>query len=136
MPGGFSITTARKYLESRFGLGAGRQDSVLLMALTNEPANRLGSEADAKAFFDGIAQKYASSAGISLSSGAASGAGAANSGGAVVDSAALDALTAENKKLAKQQLEVLARYLQVDLNKGSQIFYQGKRKLLLFYKKS
>ena len=56
MPGGFSITTARKYLESRFGLGAGRQDSVLLMALTNEPANRLGSEADAKAFFDGIAQ--------------------------------------------------------------------------------
>nr|P43098.1 RecName: Full=Fatty acid synthase subunit alpha; Includes: RecName: Full=Acyl carrier; Includes: RecName: Full=3-oxoacyl-[acyl-carrier-protein] reductase; AltName: Full=Beta-ketoacyl reductase; Includes: RecName: Full=3-oxoacyl-[acyl-carrier-protein] synthase; AltName: Full=Beta-ketoacyl synthase [Candida albicans]AAA34345.1 fatty acid synthase alpha subunit [Candida albicans] len=119
MPGGFSITTARKYLESRFGLGAGRQDSVLLMALTNEPANRLGSEADAKTFFDGIAQKYASSAGISLSSGAGSGAGAANSGGAVVDSAALDALTAENKKLAKQQLEVLARYLQSRLKQGS-----------------
>ena len=119
MPGGFSITTARKYLESRFGLGAGRQDSVLLMALTNEPANRLGSEADAKAFFDGIAQKYASSAGISLSSGAASGAGAANSGGAVVDSAALDALTAENKKLAKQQLEV-------DLNKGAKSFIKEK----------
>ena len=62
-------------------------------------------------------------------------AGAANSGGAVVDSAALDALTAENKKLAKQQLEVLARYLQVDLNKGAKSLSR-KRKLLLFYKKS
>ena len=53
-------------------------------------------------------------------------AGAANSGGAVVDSAALDALTAENKKLAKQQLEVLARYLQVDLNKGAKSFIKEK----------
>ncbi|MBP0587851.1 hypothetical protein J8J22_22595, partial [Mycobacterium tuberculosis] len=44
MPGGFSITNARNYLESRFGLGPGRQDSVLLTALCNEPASRLGSE--------------------------------------------------------------------------------------------
>ena len=80
MPGGFSITNARKYLESRFGLGPGRQDSVLLTALCNEPASRLGSEGDAKSFLDTMAQKYASHAGISLSSpsagGASSGAGA------------------------------------------------------------
>jgi fatty acid synthase subunit alpha len=126
MPGGFSITAARKYLESRFGLGAGRQDSVLLVALTNEPASRLGSEAEAKTFLDTMAQKYASSAGISLSS-ASAGAGAGGAaGGAVVDSAALDALTAENKKLARQQLEVLARYLQVDLNSGAKSFIKEK----------
>ena len=131
MPGGFSITTARKYLESRFGLGSGRQDSVLLVALTNEPAARLGSEAEAKTFLDTMAQKYASSAGISLTS-ASAGAGAGGAaGGAVVDSAALDALTAENKKLARQQLEVLARYLQVDLNQGAKSYIKEKASAVL-----
>ncbi|EAZ62811.2 Fatty acid synthase subunit alpha Includes: Acyl carrier 3-oxoacyl-[acyl-carrier-protein] reductase (Beta-ketoacyl reductase) 3-oxoacyl-[acyl-carrier-protein] synthase (Beta-ketoacyl synthase) [Scheffersomyces stipitis CBS 6054] len=127
MPGGFSITVARKYLESTYGLGAGRQDSVLLLALTNEPAARLASDAEAKSFLDSMATKYAGIAGISLSSGASgAGSGGAGAGGAVVDSAALDALTAENKKLAKQQLEVLARYLQVDLNKGAKSFIKEK----------
>lgn len=125
MPGGFSITTARKYLESRFGLGSGRQDSVLLLALTSEPAARLGSDNEAKEFLDSMASKYASIAGISLSSSSA-GAGGNSAGGAVVDSAALDALSSENRKLAKQQLEVLARYLQVDLNKGGRSFIKEK----------
>ncbi|GEQ68095.1 hypothetical protein JCM33374_g1762, partial [Metschnikowia sp. JCM 33374] len=125
MPGGFSITVARKYLESKYGLGPGRQDSVLLMALVNEPAARLGSEGEAKEYLDTVAQKYASSAGISLAS-ASAGAGGAAAGGAVIDSAALDALTAENKNLAKQQLETLARYLQVDLNKGAKSFIKEK----------
>ena len=126
MPGGFSITVARKYLESKFGLGPGRQDSVLLMALVNEPAARLGSEGEAKEFLDTVAQKYASTAGISLALASAAGAGAGGAGGAVIDSAALDALTAENKNLAKQQLETLARYLQVDLNKGAKSFIKEK----------
>ena len=33
MPGGFNITAARKYLETRWGLGSGRQDGVLLAGL-------------------------------------------------------------------------------------------------------
>jgi hypothetical protein len=36
--------------DTRWGLGSGRQDGVLLLALTMEPAARLGSEADAKAY--------------------------------------------------------------------------------------
>ena len=36
MPGGFNITAVRKHLETRFGLAAGRQDGVLLLALTME----------------------------------------------------------------------------------------------------
>ncbi|KAG7192262.1 3-oxoacyl-[acyl-carrier-protein] synthase [Scheffersomyces spartinae] len=135
MPGGFSITTARKYLESRFGLGQGRQDSVLLVALANEPATRLGSEADAKAFLDTNAQKYATISGISLSSASAGAGGAAGgAGGAVVDSAALDAMTAENKNLARQQLETLARYLQIDLNKGEKSFIKEKDALAVLQK--
>lgn len=133
MPGGFSITVARKYLETRFGLGSGRQDSVLLMALVNEPPSRLGSDAEAKEFLDSVAQKYASSAGISLSSASAASGGAA-AGGAVIDSAALDALSAESKTLARQQLEVLARYLQVDLNKGAKSFIKEKEASVLLQK--
>jgi len=117
MPGGFSVGAARKYLQSRWGLQAGRQDAVLLHALTQEPAARLGSEADAKAFFDGVTQKYAAAEGLSLSSGAAASSGGA-AGGAVIDSAALDAVTKESKDLARQQLETLARYLKLDLTKG------------------
>jgi fatty acid synthase subunit alpha len=43
MPGGFNITAVRKHLETRWGLAQGRQDGVLLFAITNEPAARLGS---------------------------------------------------------------------------------------------
>ncbi|GME79059.1 unnamed protein product [Ambrosiozyma monospora] len=83
MPGGFSAGAARKYLQSRWGLPQGRQDSVLLHALTNEPPARLGSEAEAKAFLDAATQKYASSVGLSLSTAAAS-TGGASAGGAVI----------------------------------------------------
>lgn len=127
MPGGFSVSVARKYLQSRWGLGAGRQDSVLLIALTDEPAGRLGNEGEAKGFLDAAAQKYASKAGISLAA-ASSGAGAAagGAGGATIDAAAFEELTKDNKVLARQQLQVLARYLKMDLNKASKIADQQK----------
>lgn len=89
MPGGFTATVARKYLQTRWGLASGRQDSVLLVALTNEPASRLGAEPDAKAFFDSVAQKYAAIAGVDLSaaSAGASAGGAGGAGGAGADGA-------------------------------------------------
>lgn len=126
MPGGFSVATARKYLQSRWGLGAGRQDSALLIALTQEPAARLASEGDAKAFLDTVAQKYASIANITLASAAAGGAAAGGAGGATIDAAAFEELTKDNKVLAKQQLQVLARYLKLDLNKGNKAAEQQK----------
>ncbi|KAG0669283.1 3-oxoacyl-[acyl-carrier-protein] synthase [Maudiozyma exigua] len=116
MPGGFTITIARKYLQTRWGLGAGRQDSVMLVALSNEPPSRLGSEADAKAFLDASAQKYASIAGINL----------ASAGSATIDAAALDELTKDHKVLARQQLQVLARYLKMDLDNGERKFLKEK----------
>jgi fatty acid synthase subunit alpha len=123
MPGGFNITTARKYLETRWGLGPGRQDGALLLALTMEPPARLGSENDAKAFLDDVSQKYAANAGISLSSAAAAGAGAAaGGGGMMMDPAAIDALTKDQRALFKQQLELFARYLKMDLRAGDKAF--------------
>lgn len=123
MPGGFNITAVRKHLETSFGLGPGRQDGVLLLALTMEPPARLGSENDAKTYLGEVAQKYASTAGISLSS-ASSGAAAAGGagGGMMMDPAAIDALTKDQRALFKQQLELFARYLKMDLRSGDKAF--------------
>ncbi|GAB7339607.1 hypothetical protein MBLNU457_6205t1 [Dothideomycetes sp. NU457] len=119
MPGGFNITAVRKHLETRWGLGPGRQDGVLLLGLTQEPPARLGSEADAKAWLDTLTNAYAGIAGISLSAPTAGGDGAAGGGGGMMmDPAALDALTKDQKALFKQQLEAFARYLQLDLRAG------------------
>lgn len=118
MPGGFALSQIRKYLESRWGLGPGRQDAILLLALTKEPAARLGNEADAKSFFDGIVQGYAAAEGIDLSS-ASSGGAAAAGGGAVVDAAAIEEATKDQRLLARKQLELLANYLRVDLRAGA-----------------
>ncbi|KAF5095210.1 hypothetical protein D0Z00_003247 [Geotrichum galactomycetum] len=126
MPGGFNITTARKYLSDRWGLGAGRQDSAFLIAITLEPKNRLGSEGEAKGFLDEVANKYAAAAGISLTSAAAGGAAAGGAGGAVIDSAAFDELTKDQKYLVRQQLELFARYLKVDLRKADKALVAQK----------
>jgi len=126
MPGGFNITAVRKHLETRWGLGSGRQDGVLLFALTNEPAARLGSENDAKAWLDDITQKYAAQAGISLSTGPAAGDSGAGGGGMMMDPAALDALTKDQRALFKQQLELFARYLKMDLRAGDKAALVGK----------
>ena len=122
MPGGFNITAVRKYLETRWGLGPGRQDGVLLLALTLEPASRLGSENDAKAFLDDVSSKYAATAGISLSAPATGGDGGAAGGGMMMDPAAIDALTKDQKVLFRQQLELFARYLKIDLRAGDKAF--------------
>jgi len=127
MPGGFNITAVRKHLESRFGLGPGRQDGVLLLALTMEPASRLGSENDAKAYLDDVAQKYAATAGISLSSAPAASAGAGVGVGMMMDPAAIDALTKDQRALFKQQLELFARYLKMDLRAGDKAFVNSQQ---------
>ena len=122
MPGGFNITAVRKYLETRWGLGPGRQDAVLLFALTMEPASRLGSENDAKSYLDDVSTKYASNAGISLSSPTAGGDGGATGAGMMMDPAAIDALTKDQRALFKQQLELFARYLKIDLRSGDKAY--------------
>ncbi|PVI06045.1 hypothetical protein DM02DRAFT_610018 [Periconia macrospinosa] len=127
MPGGFNITAVRKHLENRWGLGQGRQDGVLLLALTNEPAARLGSENDGKAWLDEQANKYAATAGINLSSPAAGGDAGGGAGGMMMDPAAIDALTKDQRALFKQQLELFARYLKIDLRSGDKAFIDSQK---------
>ncbi|KAJ2678474.1 fatty acid synthase alpha subunit Lsd1 [Coemansia spiralis] len=126
MPGGFTQSAARGYLQTTYGLGSQRQDGLLLMGLTSEPPARLGSEADAKSWLDSIAQLYAKKTGISYSSGGSSGAGAAGAAVAVVNSEAFDKAQREQKRMITQQLEVLARYLDIDLRQGERSFEAAK----------
>ncbi|KAL9121605.1 MAG: hypothetical protein Q9187_001832 [Circinaria calcarea] len=132
MPGGFNITAVRKYLETRWGLASGRQDGVLLLALTMEPAARLASESDAKAFLDDVTNKYAATAGISLAAPVAGGETGSSGGGMMMDPAAIDALTKDQRALFKQQLELFARYLKMDLRAGDKAFVgsQDSQKVL------
>lgn len=127
MPGGFNITTARKYLETRWGFGPGRQDGALLLAITMEPPARLGSEGEAKTFLDDVTQKYAANAGISLSTSAAAGPASGAGGGMMMDPAAIDALTKDQRALFKQQLELLARYLKMDLRAGDKAYQTAQQ---------
>ena len=122
MPGGFNITAVRKYLETRWGLGSGRQDGVLLLALTMEPTSRLGSDNDAKAYLDDVSNQYAAAAGINLSAPTAGNDTGASGGGMMMDPAAIDALTKDQRALFKQQLELFARYLKIDLRAGDKAF--------------
>ncbi|KAI9314935.1 fatty acid synthase [Dichotomocladium elegans] len=125
MPGGFTLSSAKSYLSSSYGLGPSRADGALLLGLTMEPASRLGSEADAKAWLDTVAQAYAKKAGISLSSGGGGAAGAM--GGAVMfNSEELDALKAKQDALIYQQLNLYARYLQKDLREGHKKYESEK----------
>ncbi|UPX14407.1 Fatty-acyl-CoA synthase system [Ascochyta rabiei] len=127
MPGGFNITAVRKHLETRWGLAQGRQDGLLLLAITNEPAARLASESDGKAFLDEQANKYASIAGISLSAPVAGGDAGGAGGGMMMDPAAMDALTKDQRQLFKQQLELFARYLKIDLRAGDKSFIDSTK---------
>ena len=58
MPGGLNQSKAREMLQSDFGFESGRQDSIFLMALQNQPAARFGSEPEAKKYWASTVQSY------------------------------------------------------------------------------
>ena len=118
MPGGFNVSAIKSYLSKSWGLGPQRSDGVLLLAATMEPAKRLGSEAEAKSWLDGVVASYAQRSGISLSSGAAAGGGGAAAGGAVINSEEFLKFQAEQEQFASQQIEVYMRYLKRDSREG------------------
>ena len=69
MPGGYTASKAKAYLKEERHLGPGLIDSVLLAAVVDQPAARLGSEADAKTFLDKATDAYASMNGIVIPKG-------------------------------------------------------------------
>jgi fatty acid synthase subunit beta len=117
-PGGFNISAARAHLNKQWGLGPMRTDSALFFGILSEPPKRLGSEAEAKAFLDSLANSYASYSGISLAAPGAGGAAGGGGGGAVMNSEEFDAFVAKQEEHAQREIELLSRYLNKDPREG------------------
>ncbi|KAG8968299.1 3-oxoacyl-[acyl-carrier-protein] synthase [Tulasnella sp. 419] len=127
MPGGFNLSAIKSYLSKTWGLGSARADGVLLLGLTLEPAKRLGSEPEAKAWLDSVASTYAQQAGISLSSGGGGGGGASGGGGgAVMNSEEFLKFQAQQHEFAQQQIELHSRYLGKDTRAGHRLYDEEK----------
>ena len=115
MPAGFNLAAAKTHLETRWGLGPERQKAVMLVALVSQPASRLTSAEEAKGFFDAAANEHASQAGINLIATVAGGDRGGQGGNTMIDSAALEEFTSDQRKLSIRQLELLAAHLKLDL---------------------
>lgn len=120
MPAGFSQNNVRKYLEEMWGVGSGRQTSILLLAVTAQPQSRLPSIDSAKELFDQLALRYASVAGISLSKASPSG-DQPSSATAVVDSKQIEALRSEQNERLSKHFKILAEHLGIDPFKNSKV---------------
>ncbi|RXK40211.1 hypothetical protein M231_02485 [Tremella mesenterica] len=118
-PGGFNISVARAHLNKQWGLGPLRTDSALFFGILAEPPKRMGSEAEAKAFLDSLAQSYASYAGVSLSTGGSGGGSAGGGGGgAVMNSEEFDKFVVKQEEHMQREIELLSRYLGKDVRAG------------------
>lgn len=80
LPGGFGANAAKDYLTQHWGLGTGRNFSVLLHSCTMAPEKRLKSEEEGKQWLDSVCKAYGDDVGVSLSPAGAGGAGGAPSG--------------------------------------------------------
>ncbi|KAI9826791.1 MAG: hypothetical protein M1819_007262 [Sarea resinae] len=117
MPGGFNLISIRNHLSMRWGFGPGRQDGILLLAVTMQPSVRLGAEIDAKAFLDGVVESYAVRAGVRVSI-PVTAAGGAASAGVVMDPEVIKSFTKDQRALSEKLFEAYASHLQVDLHAG------------------
>ncbi|KAL4955090.1 hypothetical protein BDW69DRAFT_204790 [Aspergillus filifer] len=115
MPAGFNHTAIQEYLASRWGLTKSHADIPLCLSVTMEPTHRLGSTEEARKFFDGVVDKYATFQGITFTSstGAIKRADPAPSMGP--DASGLGKLNEQAVRLHEAQFSSLAKYLDIDL---------------------
>ncbi|KAI0130228.1 hypothetical protein BJ170DRAFT_652492 [Xylariales sp. AK1849] len=108
MPPGSGVSSLRRHLGSKWGLGSSLQDRVLLAALVQQPAGRLTDEAQMQSFLDGIATHCLAAAGIDIN--AMSVARSANvASTAIVPPEALLAVQKENLAHDERLYEIYAR---------------------------
>ncbi len=120
MPAGYAQKDIRNYLEQAWGVGVGRQTSILLFAVTAEPASRIPTVDSAKEFFDSMATRYASIVAINLSKNAVS-SSQQSSAPAVVDLKQIQALREEQNEHLSKHFKILAEHLGIDLLSNSRI---------------
>ncbi|KAJ2879371.1 fatty acid synthase alpha subunit Lsd1, partial [Coemansia aciculifera] len=129
MPGGFSLSSARNTLQSAYGLGPQRQDALLLAALTMEPSSRLSSDAEVKSWLGTVAQAYAAKVGITYAATSAGGS-SSQAGAPVISSAEMEKMQQKQHEHIRQQIQVLARYIGMDLREGARLAEDGQARVV------
>jgi fatty acid synthase subunit alpha, fungi type len=112
MSAGLGQSEIKSYLENTWGLGVGRQSSLLLVASTLEPSTRIPSIDAGKEYFDGLVTRYATSCGVSMSK--ASSTTAPQAAATAVDSGQLDDLRLEQNAYLSKSLNLLSGHLNVE----------------------
>ncbi|KAI1120132.1 putative 3-oxoacyl-synthase [Nemania abortiva] len=128
MPASFSIAAVRSYLSGAWGLGSGRQDAVLLLALSQQPSARFKDSKEAETFLDGIAQKHLDSAGLARQIARAAGPSAEE---ALIDSKALSQLRSEQDSLRAK----IAALLRPEQDSNNTVFEDTDQSALSLYER-
>ncbi|TDL13244.1 hypothetical protein BD410DRAFT_847158 [Rickenella mellea] len=125
MPGRFNASAIKTHLSKAWGFGSACADGVVLLGLTMEPAKRLASDVEAKAWLDSI-PIYAQRSGITLSQGGSGGARGGGSSGLVINSEEFIKFQAQQERLAEQHVELYMRYLKRNSHAGELAFDKEK----------
>ncbi|EKG16124.1 Beta-ketoacyl synthase [Macrophomina phaseolina MS6] len=112
-PGDFGQPRVRELLRTAWGLGQGRQDAVLLLALTRQPQTRLGSEGEVVQFLDGIVRDYMQQEGLPPPRKRTR--RQSRACGVVVDAGSLQILRKQQTEMAREMHQVLTRYIGPDI---------------------
>ncbi|KFY47176.1 hypothetical protein V494_00120 [Pseudogymnoascus sp. VKM F-4513 (FW-928)] len=126
MPGDFGMTRLRKYLEVRWGFLVGRQDAVLLSAISSPPKSRLQDPKEVNSYMDLLVKEYAQADGLALQE-----EGPQEQESAVqVNPEALNNVVRRQEQLAQQKLKVYAEFLNVDLHADVKAAEDSKKAML------
>ena len=106
----------RRYLEDYWGFAAGRQDAILLLAITHQPNSRFSCDSEAKSFLDRLVKTYAVAAGLDLSSRKKDGGQSNPSVNVTMDPAVLNQLQEDQRRFDRKMLDLYAKKLNVDLD--------------------
>lgn len=111
MPGTFTVRSVRKELERKWGFASDRQDSILLLATTIQPAARLSSELEGHRFLDNAVSNYMENVGIDPLSITA---GSGKQDSVTLDPAVLDHLREEQGTLNRKLMNAYANHIRTD----------------------
>ena len=114
MPAGFNQKAIRDHLQTHWGLGPGRQTTVLSLAATTPPSARLSSAEAAKDFFNAVTSRYAKLAELSLTSANQTTTSSSPQSNVVVDSEGMKIAAEAQKRFLQDQYNVLRNHLNPD----------------------
>ncbi|GFP58644.1 hypothetical protein ACSS6W_008693 [Trichoderma asperelloides] len=128
LPASFQASVVRKYLKQAWGLEAGRQNSILLMAVNEQLENRL-REDEAKSFFDSIVTKYLDQHGLKLPVNV-SGSSATGGAPAMISTEALDHIEGRQRMAWAEQAALYTRLLGFSVHESQDTISNLEQRIL------